>query len=198
LHPIWRFLTDFGDTAVTAPLAVAMGVFLLAARQPRLAVGWGLAIVGCAGAIAGLKIALVVCGGYPFGGSGLRSPSGHSAMSIAVYGGIAAIVGATLKRRAREAVIAGGVVLGIAIALSRVILGYHTPIEVAVGLAVGSSALAIIVAIVARQRPGRLPVGWLVAAVLVVFALFHGTRWPAEQAIHRIARWFDALRPWCG
>jgi hypothetical protein len=33
--------------------------------------------------------------------------------------------------------------------------------------------------------------------VLVVFALFHGTRWPAEQAIHRIARWFDALRPWC-
>jgi membrane-associated phospholipid phosphatase len=198
LHPIWRFLTDFGDTAVTVPLALVMGGFLLAAQRPRLAIGWGLAILACAGAIAGFKIALTICGGQPSGGSGLASPSGHAAMSIAVYGGIAAVLGATLKPPARAAVIAGAAVLGIAIALSRVILGSHTPIDVAVGLVVGTSALAIIVAIVARQRPGRLPLGWLAAAALVVFVLFHGTRWPAEQVIHRLAGWFDLLRPWCG
>ncbi len=198
MHPIWRFLTDFGDTAVTVPLAVAMAGFLLAARQPRLAIGWGLVIVGCAGAIAGLKIALAVCGSHSLGGSRLMSPSGHTAMSIAVYGGFAAILGASLRRPAGAAMIAGTAVLVIAIALSRVILGYHSPVEVAAGIAVGTSALAIIVAIVARHRPGRLPIGWFGAAALVVFALFHGTRWPAEQAIHHLAGWFDTLRPWCG
>ena len=198
MQPIWHFLTDFGDTAVTVPLAVVMGGFLLAAMQPRLAIGWALAIMGCAGVMAALKLALAVCGSHPHPGSGLRSPSGHTAMSIAVYGGFAAILGATLQRPARELVIGGTAIFVSAIALSRVILGYHSPIEVAVGFVVGMSTLAIIVAIVARERPQRLPFGWLAAAVLVVFTLAHGTRWPAEQAIHRIARWFDIVPPWCG
>src|SRR5205085_12182109 len=118
--------------------------------------------------------------------------------SIAVYGGIAAVIGGSLNRSARTAVIAAAAGFTVAIALSRIAIGYHTPIEVAIGLVVGIAALGVMIAVAARYRAEHLPLGWLVAGALVVFVLFHGTRWPAERAIHRLAWWFDLVRPWCG
>jgi membrane-associated phospholipid phosphatase len=196
LQPIWQFLTDFGDTAVTVPLAILVLGVLLAAKQLRLAIGWGLVIIGVAAATAGLKLAFTVCG-YKLAGSGVMSPSGHTAMSVAVYGGLAAVVAASRNGRGRAAVIAMAGVFTIAIALSRIIVGYHTPIEVAVGLMVGVAALGAMTLVAARYRAEHLPLGWLVAGALVVFVLFHGARWPAERAIHRLASWFDIVRPWC-
>lgn len=196
MHAIWVFLTDFGDTAVTVPLALLMVGFLFAAKEPRLAIGWGLAIVGCAGAIGGLKLVFAVCG-HPIDGARVASPSGHTAMSVAVYGGFAAVVGAILKGPARATLIAGAAIPVIGIPLSRTIVSGHTKIEVVVGLAVGIAALAAIIAIVARHRPGRLPLAWLAAGTLTVFVLFHGTRWPAEQTIHGFAGLFAFLRPYC-
>jgi len=81
--------------------------------------------------------------------------------------------------------------------LSRVVLHIHTPIEVMVGLGVGLAALAIVVPLAAIPRE-RLPVLWLAAAAVLIATLFHGERWPAEQAIHHLAGWFEMLRPWCG
>jgi hypothetical protein len=43
------------------------------------------------------------------------------------------------------------------------------------------------IAVAARYRPAHLPLGWLFAGALVVLALFHGTRWPAQRAIHQLA-----------
>jgi membrane-associated phospholipid phosphatase len=196
VRAIWIFITDFGDTAVTVPLAALMALFLVAAREPRLAIGWCVAIVACAGAIGAMKLALADCA-HPLGGPGLSSPSGHTAMGTAVYGGFAAVAGAHLAHRSRAVLIGGAAALIGGIALSRAILA-HSVIEVAVGLAVGSAALAAILAYVARHRPRPLPLGRLALAVLLVALLFHGARWPAERAIHRLAGWFDMLRPWCG
>jgi membrane-associated phospholipid phosphatase len=189
---IWGFITDLGDTAVTTPLALLMMCFLAAAKQLRLAIVWAVAILGCAGIISGVKLALDVCGSS----SGLESPSGHAAMSAAVYGGFAAVIGAKAGRWARTALIAGAAALIIAIPLSRVVLHVHTPIEVVVGLAVGLAAVVIILAAVARWQE-RLPVLWLGAAAIVLAMLFHGDHWPAERAIRHLAGWFDMLRPWC-
>ena len=196
MQAIWVLLTDFGDTAVTVPLALLMAGFLLAAQQPRLAIGWGLAIVGGAGAIGGLKLVFAVCG-QPIDGARFASPSGHTAMSIAVYGGFAAVVGATLSPPARAALITGAAVPVIGIPLSRTIVGGHTIIEVVVGLAVGIATLGAIIAITTRYRPERLPLAWLAAGTLIVFMLFHGTRWPAEQSIHGLAGLLAFLRPYC-
>jgi len=193
---IWRFITDLGDTAVTVPLALLMLCFLAAMRQPHLAICWVIAILGCTGVISGLKLVLDACGN-PLAGAGLTSPSGHTAMSAVVYGGFAAVIGARLARPARAALIAGAAALIIAMPMSRIILHVHTPIEVVVGLAVGLAALAVIISIAAIRRE-RLPVLWLAAAAILVATLFHGERWPAEQAIHHFAGWFDMLRPWCG
>ena len=193
MQAIWTFVTDFGDTAVTVPLAALMGCFLVAARQQRLAVGWALAIVGCAGAIGGLKLVLAACG-YSLGVPGQASPSGHTAMSVAVYGGYAAATAANLARPARELVVAGAAMLVIGIALSRVIVSGHSPLEVWIGLAVGVAALGLFVAVVVRYHRGTLPIRWLLLPALAVALVFHGDRWPAERAIGHLV---DILRPWC-
>ena len=195
-HAIWRFVTDFGDTAVTVPLAVLMAGALAAARHFRMALGWCLAIVGCAGLIALLKLVLAVCGHQP-GAAALASPSGHTAMSTAVYGGFAAVLGASLRRPARDALLAAATALLLGIAASRAVLQYHTATEIAVGLAVGSLTLAGIVAMAGRYRPAPLPILPVAAAALGLALLFHGARWPAEQAIRRFGFWFELLRPWC-
>jgi hypothetical protein len=56
LTPIWDFVTDFGDSAVTVPLALLTLFFLIAASPPRITLGWVLAIGGCAVSIGVLKI----------------------------------------------------------------------------------------------------------------------------------------------
>ncbi len=197
MRPLWQFLTDFGDTAVTVPFAVLVLGLLVAAREGRLALGWGLVILGVAGAMALLKLASNVCG-HPFAGAGLASPSGHTAMSIAVYGGFAAVAGCSLKPPARAVLIVSAAFLAAGIAASRAIIGYHTGLEVAIGLLVGLAALGVMIAIAGRVRARHLPLGWFAAGALVVVLLFHGTRWPAERALHHLAWWFDILRPLCG
>ena len=196
MDSIWGFVSDFGDTAVTVPLALLMALALLAARHFRMALGWCLTILACAGLIGALKLVLSVCGYQP-GGSVLASPSGHTAMSTAVYGGFAAVLGAGLKRPARDAVIAAAATLMLAIAASRAVLHYHSATEVAVGLAVGSLALSSITVLAGRYRPVPLPVLPVVGATLAIALIFHGVRWPAEQAIRRLGFWFELLRPWC-
>ena len=118
-------------------------------------------------------------------------------MSTAVYGGFAAVLGAGLERPARDAVIAAAAALMLAIAASRAVLHYHSATEVAVGLAVGSLALSGIVVLAGRYRPVRLPILPVAAAALAIALIFHGVRWPAEQAIRRLGFWFELLAPLC-
>ena len=195
-HSIWSFVTDFGDTAVTVPLALLMAGALVAARHFRMALGWCVAILACAGSIAGPKLVLAVCGHQP-GASALASPSGHTAMSTAVYGGFAGVLGMGLERPARDALLMAAAALTLGIAASRAVLEYHTATEVAVGLAVGAVVLAGIVALAGRYRPAPLPILPVAAIAFALAVIFHGARWPAEHAIRRLGFWFELLAPLC-
>ena len=93
----WRYAAGF--------IALLMLCFRSAARQPRLAIAWVAAILGCVSMIGGLKLVLDVCGD-PLAGTGLTSPSGHVAVSTVVYGGIAAAISASLAPPVRTALIA--------------------------------------------------------------------------------------------
>jgi membrane-associated phospholipid phosphatase len=152
-------------------------------------------MLGCVATISGLKLMLDVCG--PIIAGTLRSPSGHTAVSVVVYGGYAAIIGAHYRPTARLTLMVGATIFALGIALSRLVLHFHSGIEVGVGLIVGGIFLGAVHALVAWCRPAPLPLPWLGAAVAVSFLLFYGERWPAERALHRIAALFDILRPWC-
>ncbi len=73
-------------------------------------------------------------------------PSGHTAASVAVYGGLALLVTSRFKSGAARAVAWGlAVVLVSFVALSRMYRGMHHPLDVAGGLLVGVAALAVLV-----------------------------------------------------
>ena len=176
---IWSIVTDYGDSAVTLPLALLTLIFLITAGQRRLALGWLTAIGLCGAVIAALKLVFGAC---VLGN--IISPSGHTAMSAVVYGSLALLVGATLSSgRRRAAVYAGAAILVCSIALSRVALHDHDVAEVMLGLILGGAAAAGFHAVLRSVPDLTLSVGWLVLAAFVIVMVMHGTHWTVEPAL---------------
>ncbi len=198
MHTLAGFITDFGDSAVTVPLAAVTIALLAVLRRPFLALGWGASVAGCAGAIGVFKLVLAGCA-HRIALPDVASPSGHVAMSTVVYGGFALLFGSSLTPAMRRAAIAAAAVLIAAIAVSRLTLHLHSPAEILVGLAVGLGALAVWGAMLAAALPIRLPLVPVCLAAVMTMAVMHGTRWPAERAIHEFAHsgLFHDILPRC-
>jgi membrane-associated phospholipid phosphatase len=195
LQATWVFITNLGDTAVTVPLALLTCCFLGAAQQTRLAFGWSFAILSCAGIVGVLKLLLATCGDR-LAISGL-SPSGHTAMSTAVYGSLCLLIANSSPAVVRAIIYTGGLLLVADIAASRLALRYHSPVEVAVGVIIGVGAVAAFRIILANRPIVALPVQWLIGTAVVLVALLHGERWPAEQTLHGFAGFLRILIPMC-
>ena len=73
-------------------------------------------------------------------------PSGHTAASIAIYGGIALLVSSRLaNRKARVAVWTVALLIPVYVAFARMYRGMHHPLDVAGGVIIGVLALSAIV-----------------------------------------------------
>jgi undecaprenyl-diphosphatase len=70
-------------------------------------------------------------------------PSGHSATAAAFYAATALIIGRSLKRPARQLLIAAAVALAVAVAASRVLLDLHWLSDVIGGLSLGWAWFAL-------------------------------------------------------
>jgi len=70
-------------------------------------------------------------------------PSGHSATAAAFYAAAALIIGRSLRRPARQLVIAGAIGIAVAVAASRVLLDLHWLSDVVGGLALGWAWFAL-------------------------------------------------------
>ena len=73
-------------------------------------------------------------------------PSGHTAASIAIYGGIALLLTSRIKNRAAQVAIwVVAALIPVFVALSRMYRGMHHPLDVAGGVVVGVAALSALV-----------------------------------------------------
>jgi len=196
VHRLWVLVTDCGDAAVTLPLALLVLVFLLAARERLFALYWLLMVAGCGAAIGVLKLIFGACGGR-LESLGVISPSGHTAMSTAIYGSLALLVAASLSARWRPLVLAAATLLIAAIAISRVVLRFHDLPEVALGLVVGIGAVAVFYAAMRRAAVPVLPVVWLMLGGFAVVAVMHGTRLNIEPGMRGLAGALRLSLPWC-
>lgn len=174
------FLTDFADQAVVLPLAAAIAIGLAACGWRRGALAWIAAVAGTLGIMGVLKLASHACGPL-LPGLHLRSPSGHTAAAAAVYGGLIALLGRRFLDRPAW-LGAGAVLCAAAIGASRLALGVHSVIEVAIGGIVGVAGAFVLIRLAGRPPPALRPAP-LVAAVLAVAVAFHGFHLPAEAAI---------------
>ena len=166
MHTIWVFITDCGDSAVTLPLALLALIFLFVAGQRRLFYAWILAIGGGAVLIGMLKLVFGACGEGLAGGH-IVSPSGHTAMSTAVYGSLAVLAGSRLPAGQRYVVYAVAAAGIIGIALSRVVLHEHNFPEIVIGWLVGAGAVAAFAAAAGRREAPSLPFGWMLLCGVV-------------------------------
>jgi membrane-associated phospholipid phosphatase len=196
LHTIWVFITDCGDSAVTLPLALLVASFLYGAGERRLGHTWIATVAGAAVVIGVLKLMFGTCGGEIAGGH-IVSPSGHTALSTAVYGSLALLAGSRLQAGQRFVVYAAGTAGIIGIALSRVALHEHNLPEITVGWVVGAGAVAGFAVTLGRRTAPSLPFGWMLLSGIVLVAVLHGTRWKIEPALHHLAGVFRLVLPYC-
>ncbi len=196
MYFIWRFVTDLGDSAVTLPLDLLTGLYLLLAGRPRSAAAFAIAIAAGALAIALLKLGLESCGQRLLGTT-LVNPSGHVALSTMTYGALALVLGAALAGWRRRVVCGGFMLLIAGIAASRFTLHAHNLGEVLVGLATGLAALAIFDRLRGEPPAVGFRAGRLAAAALVLAIAMHGTRWPIEEQIRAMVMAIRASAPQC-
>ena len=177
-------LTDFGDGAVLLPLSVVILTWLLWDNSRRI-VGWWVIAVGlCIAATASLKIYLYAC---PLA-SDLISPSGHSSLSVLIYGAIAVVIAAQQRGWLRAAIFAAGAGLIVAIAASRFWLHAHSKREIAIGIVIGFVSLALFAANYVGSRTEGRRLRPFILSVIVVAAIFHGQELHAEAILHAISR----------
>ncbi|HZT89453.1 MAG TPA: phosphatase PAP2 family protein [Stellaceae bacterium] len=196
LRSLWIFVTDLGDSAVTLPLAALILAFLLVLRQWRAAGAWIAMVVGCAMLIGGLKLVFGACGQL-MPASGIASPSGHTAMSVAIYLSFALLLGRAAPPRLAAPIFAAAMVLIVAIGVSRIVLHAHDAVEVAIGFVVGLLAHAGFRILLSARGAPALPVLPMAVAALALVAALHGTRWKVEPRIHFVAAWLRLALPWC-
>jgi membrane-associated phospholipid phosphatase len=175
-----EFLTDFADQALILPTIVLIGGWLLLAEPRRTVVAWGAACAVSLGLILLLKLVMPCT---PFAND-LRSPSGHTASTVLVAGGLLVLLTGPGRRR-RLIASAAGILMGVLIGATRLWLHAHTVPEVIAGLIIGSLGLAVF-AMADLSRPRLPPVTLMVAFVMLAVAL-HGHRLHADRWISTLA-----------
>jgi membrane-associated phospholipid phosphatase len=174
------FLTDFADQAVMVPLMLAVAIALLVQGWRRGAAAWVVVVCATFGVTLGLKLLFIPCSAaleVPT----LRTPSGHVAAATVVIGGLAVL----LLGRGPAVLVA--LATAALIGTTRLVLGEHTGLEVAVGAIVGLAGVAALIRL-AGARPANVDVRRMVLIAVLVAVVFHGLHMPAEAHI-RGAAW---------
>ena len=132
-------VTEAGSFVLLAPLSIA---FLLLRRWKRPADDIALVVIAAGSALLPIAVKLIVARPRPTIEhlshlSSLSFPSEHTTQAAAIYLTIAIMLPTGLPRGWRQAAIVLAVLIGLAVAWSRVYLGVHYPTDVAAGLVLG-------------------------------------------------------------
>lgn len=171
-----KAVTLLGSAPVVLPVSGMLTAVLWRRHSVKAAVGWVAALALMVAVVMLLKIAGHACNVH-FLDDRLTSPSGHAALSAAVYGAVGVVVARHVEGWRRNAFLLAvfGIVAGVAV--SRVILRSHSVTEVTVGLALGGLAVAAFaqgLARIARAQAAEATVGQAPASPW---------RWPSSPLV---------------
>jgi undecaprenyl-diphosphatase len=167
-------LTDFGNITIAVPVLAVMLAWLLRHRLHRTAAALALGAAASVALDIVLRRIAKAQNGF-FHGTAWHlttgAPSGHACVSMVVYGSIGALfvrhaIGAT---RLLAASLAFAVIL--AVDITRITLGYHSPADVCTGATLGAVFVLAI-----HRASDHPPAPWppmanLLAALLIAGAL---------------------------
>ncbi|SAL39284.1 phosphatase PAP2 family protein [Caballeronia humi] len=183
---LWYSITALGSVGVMIPLALAVALWLALGYSRRYALGWLGLLAGAVGLVFLSKIAFIGWGmgvrGWDFTGI-----SGHAMVATAVLP--AAFFVAFLPARGawRAAGVSVGLVAGVVVGVSRIVVGAHSASEVIAGCALGALVAVGFARIAWRAEAGRLSPAPVAASLAAVAITLHGVPVPSHQWITQIA-----------
>ncbi len=157
----WGHITSVADTVVTLPAAATIAVWLGAGRAWRMALWWCALFISGLALVAATKIAFI---GWGIGVSALdfMGMSGHAMRAIAVFPVIFYLVLQRSPRAVRISGVSLGILIGILVGVSRVVLDFHSMSEVLAGCAMGA-VVSLGFIWIARGMPRPYVNRWLIA-----------------------------------
>jgi hypothetical protein len=169
---VWLAITRWGEAQIMLPVALLLALWLAwRGRLVKLAAAWLLALAGAVGLTVVSKVAFIAYG-WGFAPLDYTGISGHSMFAAAIYpvSGVVAVLALGGERAAawRTAGLAAGIAIALLVGVSRIVIGAHSVIEVALGLGAGGLASA------AALGAGRLPVMRSALGLPIVLALWLG------------------------
>ncbi|HZZ09797.1 MAG TPA: phosphatase PAP2 family protein [Paraburkholderia sp.] len=183
---LWYSITSFGGAGMTLPLAFAIALWLAVGYTWRMAAGWLLLLGAAVGVVTGTKLAFL---GWGVGVRGLdfTGVSGHAMLSTAVYPVALFLMLLPARPALRLLGVALGLVAGIAVGVSRVVLSAHSPSEAITGCLVGALAALLFVRLAWKAEPGRLSAVPVAASLMILALLMHGVHVPTQRWVTHIA-----------
>ena len=159
------FITEFGSTIAIGGIATALGLFFIVRKKFSDLSGLCISVIGTSAVVFFLKETIARArpdAAYQaYLESGFAFPSGHSALSLALYGFIAYILWKHFPRlrgqaRIRIIWLSGIAVLVALVGFSRLYLGLHFASDVLGGYAIGGIFLWIGISYAQRFEKTRM------------------------------------------
>ncbi len=196
-YTLLKSITELGDSGVLAVISILTSVFLFFSRSYRAGFAMLLAFVLAAGSTTIAKLIFLGC--VEDGWLGIRSPSGHTTISLSVYSMLALLVSSQLRQQLKLLPHLLCLLLISGIAMSRITLGHHTVEEVLIGLMIGVCAVvaASMLLFYKRTYVDRFNVWFLLALIGGAALVLYGTHLPAEQFIKQLAAMMKHYFPVC-
>ena len=186
----WHVLSIAGSLAVTGPIGVAIGVWLIAGKSWRLTMAWV--------ALFGLGMALVVGTKLAFMGWGIGVESvefagfsGHAMRAAAVYPVACYLAFRSRGPLIRHLATATGVVLAVLISISRVPVLAHSPSESITGSILGLGIAAVFIWYASGAHHWAMSRMLVVLCLPVLLVAPKVEPIPAEQWIARTAMYLS-------
>jgi membrane-associated phospholipid phosphatase len=178
----WDFLSAFGDSYLTLPLACVIGFWLAATGRGRSALAWA-SLFCLAMLVVGVTKFAYAGWGVEIGALHFTVISGHSMLSSAVYPMAFYLCASGLGARAARWSARLGIVFAILIGVSRVMVGAHSESEVVVGWVLGFALSAWLTRRLAGVEPEPAPSSWLALACMTTAVVCYGHPAPIQAWI---------------
>jgi len=179
-------LTDLGDSAVISGLVLVCGLYLFFSHSRKAALALVFSFVCASVLISLFKFIFLGCSHW-LNTPNLHSPSGHTALSLSVIMTFAMLIAYQLKGWQRTLTYLIAISISAMIAITRVLLHYHTLLEVIAGLVVGLITLYAVHLFLKTGERVKCNPATLLLIILVTTGILHGYRLPSEDIIQMIA-----------
>ena len=151
----WLLITRLGEAQILLPMALAVSLWLARRRHAWPLVPWWLLLLGgAAGITLATKLAFI---GWGIGSAAFdfTGISGHAMFAAAVLPPLLGLTASRAPRPVRLLAWGAGGVLAAVVALSRLVIGVHSPSEVVAGFVLGLLVSAVV--LTAAQGRRTLP-----------------------------------------